>query len=119
MELSQMDRMLLPGLFAPKEKQSLYQAMCAVRSIGAHSMIQKESHIKEVMRIVGVTSYDQAASRQLNQQTMLDILRNMDNIKKLYFAKFVSLTGLIGGISEKEEMLINWLYSQIGVPTDF
>lgn len=119
MELSPMDKMVLPGLFLPKEKQSLYQVMCAVRQIGGHHMDQKESHIKEVMSIVGISSGDQVQSRSLTQSQMTDTLKGMEDIKKLYFAKFVSLTALIGGASEKEELFLNWLYSDINVPTDF
>ena len=119
MELSPMDRMIVSGLFSPQEKQSLYQVMCAVRKIGNHHMMQKEKHIREVMTISGITSNDQIQSRTLSQPQMTDILKRMDNGKKLYFAKFVSITGLIGGLSEKETMFINWLFSEINVPTDF
>ena len=118
MDLSPMDKMILPGLFTSQEKQSLYQVMCAVRQIGAHSLVQKESHIKEVMAIVGLTSFDQAQSRSLSQSQMTNILKCMDDGKKMYFAKFVSITGLIGGITQKETMFINWLYSEIQVPMD-
>lgn len=114
-----MDKMILPGLFSSQEKQSLYQVMCAVRKIGAHHINQKEDHIHEVMSIVGITSTDQSQSRSLTQPQMMSILKNMHDGKKLYFAKFVSITGLIGGISEKETLFINWLYSEINVPTDY
>lgn len=119
MELSPMDKMVIPGLFSPQEKQSLYQVMCAVRQIGNHHMMQKENHIHEVMAIAGITSNDQIQSRTLTQPQMMGILKRMEDGKKLYFAKFVSITGLIGGISEKETMFISWLYSEINVPTDF
>ena len=119
MELSPMDKTVIPGLFSPQEKQSLYQVMCAVRQIGSHHMSQKLEHIQEVMAITGITSQDQVQSRTMSQQQMTGILKRMTDIKKLYFAKFVSITGLIGGISEKETMFINWLYSEINVPTDF
>lgn len=119
MELSPMDKMIIPGLFSPQEKQSLYQVMCAVRQIGSHHMMQKENHIHEVMAITGISSNDQIQSRTLTQPQMMGILKRMDDGKKLYFAKFVSITGLIGSISEKEMMLINWLFSEINVPTDF
>lgn len=119
MELSPMDKMIIPDLFSPQEKQSLYQVMCAVRLIGNHHMMQKENHIHEVMAIARITSNDQTQSRTLTQPQMTDILKRMDDGKKLYFAKFVSITGLIGGISEKETMFINWLLSEINIPTDF
>lgn len=119
MELSPMDKMIIPGLFSPQEKQSLYQVMCAVRQIGSHHMTEKENHIHEVMAITGITSKDQAESRTLTQPQMMSILKGMNDGQKLYFAKFVSITGLIGGISQKETMFINWLYSDINVPTDF
>lgn len=118
MELSPMDRLIIPGLYSPKEKQSLYQVMCAVRQIGAHHMEQKENHIYEVMSIVGITSSDQIQSRSLSQSEMTGILKRMDDGQKLYFAKFVSVTGLIGGISDKEATFINWLFSEIDIPID-
>lgn len=119
MELSPMDKMILPGLFSPQQKQSLYQVMCAVRKIGSHDMHTKEGHIHEVMAITGTSPNDQAQSRTLTQPQMMSILKRMDELQKLYFAKFVSITGLIGGITQKETMFINWLYSEINVPTDF
>lgn len=119
MELSPMDKMIIPGLLSPQEKQALYQVMCAVRQIGGHHMTQKEKHIHEVMSVAGITTNDQIQSRSLTQPQMISILRRMDDGKKLYFAKFVSITGLIGGISDKETMFINWLFSEINVPTDF
>lgn len=119
MDLSSMDRMILPELFTSQEKQSLYQVMCAVRKIGAHHMESKEQHIHEVMSITGITGKDQMQSRLLTQPQMIGILKQMDDGKKLYFAKFISITGLIGGLSEKETMFINWLFSEINIPTDF
>lgn len=119
MELSPIDKIILPALFTAQEKQSLYQVMCAVRQIGSHHMAAKEQHIHEVMSITNITSNDQVQSRLFTQQQMTDILKRMEDGKKLYFAKFVSITGLIGGISEKETMFINWLFSEINVPTDF
>lgn len=113
-----MDQMIIPGLFSSLEKQSLYQVMCAVAQIGGHHMTQKENHIYEVMSIVGITSDDQEMSRSLSEPQMTSILKQMDDVKKLYFAKFVSITGLLGGLSEKETMFINWLYSQINVPIE-
>ena len=93
--------------------------MCAVRQIGAHDMVAKECHIHEVMSIAGITTVDQAQSRLLSQPQMTGILKRMEDGKKLYFAKFVSITGLIGGINQKEAMFINWLFSEINIPTDF
>ena len=119
MELSPMDKMILPGLFSPQQKQSLYQVMCAVRQIGSHDMSAKENHIHEVMAITGITPSDQAQSRTLTQNQMITVLKRMDDPQKLYFAKFVSITGLIGGVTQKETMFINWLFSEINVPTDF
>lgn len=119
MELSPLDKMILPNLFSPQEKQSLYQVMCAVLQIGAHHMNEKKQHIYDVMSIIGITSVDQDRSRQMTQSQMTNILKAMDDSKKLYVAKFVSITGLIGGITQKETMFINWLYSEIKVPTDF
>ena len=84
MELSPMDKMIIPGLFSPQEKQSLYQVMCAVRQIGNHHMMQKENHIHEVMAIAGITSNDQIQSRTLTQPQMTGILKRMEDGKKLY-----------------------------------
>lgn len=116
MDLTPMDKMIIPSLFSPNEKQSLYQVMCAVRLVGNHNMKEKENHIREVMTIVGITSSNQIQSRLLTKLQINNILKRMDNLNKLYFAKFVSITGLIGGLSEKEEMFINSIYSEICVP---
>lgn len=114
-----MDEMVIPNLFSSQQKQVLYQTMCAVRLFGNHHMTEKWNHIQEVVNIVGITLNDKVQSRQLTQLQMISILKQMDDINKLYFAKFVSVTGLIGGISEKETSFINWLYNEISVPMDF
>lgn len=119
MELSPMDKMIIPGLFSALEKQAMYQVMCAVRQIGSHHMDEKERHIHEVMSIVGITSADQQLSRRLTRSQMTEALKRMDDVKKLYFAKFASITALIGGNTQKETMFLNWLYSEVKVPSDF
>lgn len=119
MELSTMDKLIIPGLFSPMEKQAMYQVMCAVRQIGAHHMADKERHIHEVMSIVGITPADQQQSRSLTQMQMTEVLKRMDDAKKLYFAKFTSITAIVGGPTQKEVMFLNWLYAELNVPSDF
>ena len=116
MELSQMDRMILPGLFAPEERQTLYQTMCAVRMMGQHAQAAKLQVIREAMAICSISSADQEQSRRLTQPQMLEIMKRMDDGKKCYFAKFCSLVALAGGNSQKDTMFLNWLYAEIEVP---
>lgn len=118
MKLSPIDHMIIQGLFSTQQKQSLYQVMCAVRQIGSHHMSEKENQILEVMNIVGITSQDQAQSRHLTHPQIIGILKLMNEGQKFYFAKFVSIIGLIGGPSEKEIQFINLLFSEVNIPTD-
>lgn len=90
--------------------------MCAVRQIGAHNMAEKEAHIMEVSRVINITNTNVHLSRSKNQLQMTNTLKNMSDPQKWYFAKFVSITGLIGGLSPKEDQFINWLFSQVQVP---
>ena len=106
-------------MFTPRERQSLYQVMCAVRQIGKHHLEQKLQHIHEVMSITGITPTDVAQSRALTEPQMISILKQMSDTKKLYFAKFISMTALIGGCTENESKFSNWIISEIEVPTDF
>lgn len=116
MELSPMDRRILPGLFSPAERQALYQTMCAVRMMGQHAQAAKLQVIREAMDVCNISSTDQEQSRRFNQPQMMGIMKKMDDGKKLYFAKFCSLVALAGGNSQKETMFLNWLYAEIQVP---
>lgn len=116
MELSPMDRLILPGLFSPAERQTLYQTMCAVRLMGQHAQDSKLKVIREAMAICNILSTDQEQSRTLTQPQMMDIMKQMDDGKKCYFAKFCSLVALAGGNSPKETIFLNWLYAEIKVP---
>ena len=116
MELSPMDRMILPGLFSPAERQTLYQTMCAVRMMGQHAQAAKLQVIREAMAVCHITPADQEQSRRFSQPQMIEIMQRMDDGKKCYFAKFCSLVALAGGNSQKETMFLNWLYAEIEVP---
>ena len=116
MELSPMDRMILPGLFSPAERQTLYQTMCAVRMMGQHAQAAKLQVIREAMAVCNISSADQVQSRRFSQPQMMEIMKRMDDGKKCYFAKFCSLVALAGGNSQKETMFLNWLYAEIEVP---
>ncbi|MDE6228033.1 MAG: hypothetical protein K2M63_11010 [Muribaculaceae bacterium] len=113
-----MDEVIVRNLFSSSEKQTLYQVMCAVRSIGSHHLSEKEKHIHQLMRVLNISSYDQQASRTLTQLQMTSIMKGMEDVKKLYFAKFLSQTALIGGLSEKESLFLNWLFSEINIPSN-
>lgn len=117
MELSPMDRMVLPNLFSPRERQAMYQVMCAVRQFGTHAQGEKLQVIREAMNICNISAVDQEQSRKLTQPQMMQILKSMEDINKCYFARFCSLVALAGGNSPKETMFLNWLYEEIDVPS--
>lgn len=119
MELSSTDKIILHTLFSPQEKQSLYQVMCAVRKIGGHHITEKTQHIQEVMSITGISEADKVQSRKLTQPQMTTTIKCMSTTKKLYLAKFVSMTALIGGASEKELMFLNWFFNEANISPDF
>ncbi|MDN0051753.1 hypothetical protein QVN91_01985 [Bacteroides caecigallinarum] len=119
MELSPMDRMILPNLFESKERQALYQLICGVRLIGKHHMVEKENYIYDVTQVVGISSQDKEKSRSLTREEMVMTMKNMEDIKKLYLAKFASKVALIGGISQQETIFLNMLYKEIEVPEEF
>lgn len=116
MDLSPIDRMILPGLFTSDERQTLYQTMCAIRMLGQHAQAAKLQVIHEAMAVCNISSSDQEQSRKFTQPQMMGIMKRMDDGKKCYFAKFCSLVALAGGNSQKETMFLNWLYSEINVP---
>lgn len=116
MELSPMDRLILPRLFSPEERQTLYQTMCGVRMMGQHAQEAKLQVIREAMAICNISAEDQDKSRRLTQPQMMEIMKNMDDGKKCFFAKFCSLVALAGGNSQKETLFLNWLYAEIEVP---
>lgn len=117
MDLSPIDRMILPGLFTSDERQTLYQTMCAVRLMGQqNAQTAKLQVIREAMTVCNISSTDQEQSRRFSQPQMMEIMKRMDDTKKCYFAKFCSHVALASGNSQKETMFLNWLYAEINVP---
>lgn len=116
MNFSPIDQMLLPNIFSVIEKQSIYQALCAIRAVGQHDAELKESVINDVLRIIRFTENDRILSRNLSQQQMTDALKVMNDPKKLYLARFISNVALAGGSTPKEEKMAYFLFDMFEIP---
>ena len=116
MNFSITDKYILAKLYKPTEKQSIYQALCAVRNIGKHDMENKGNIINEVMNIIGFTEQDLIASRKLSLQQMAQILQKMSKEKKIYLAKFISNVALVGGATENETKFAYQLFNLFQIP---
>ena len=116
MNFSITDKYILSGLYTASEKQSIYQALCAVRNIGKHDMENKGNIINEVMKIIGLTEQERISSRNLSLQQMTQILQKMDESKKIYLAKFISNVVLVGGATENETKFAYQLFNLFQIP---
>lgn len=116
MNLSIIEKNIIPTLYISIEKQSIYQVLCAVRNIGKHDMESKEDVINEVMNIMGFTEQERIASRKLTQQQMTQALQKMSDEKKIYFAKFISNVALVGGVTTNESKFVFQLFNLFQIP---
>lgn len=119
MLLAPSDLVAVSNAYSPRERESIYQVLCAIMKIAGHHTDEKWSFICEVMDAVGISSEDQKNSRKLNADQMTTVLRHMSQIKKVYLAKFMSLTTLIGEPRDRETKFVYGLFRNFEIPEDF
>lgn len=119
MLLSPSDRVAVSNAYSPRERESIYQVLCAIMKIAGHHTDEKWNFICEVMDAVGISKEDQKNSRKLNADQMNAALRSMSQIKKIYLAKFMSITSLIGEARERETKFVYGLFRIFEIPEDF
>lgn len=116
MEISIYDKMAL-AQFTSVEKQSMYQLLCGAMVVDGNRDSREIALINEVSKIMNFTVAEQQASRSLSGETMINILRSMDDFKKIYVAKFMAQVLLADGIvTQKEEQFFMYMKDLLQLP---
>lgn len=118
MDISHIDRLAL-SQFSSEEKQSIYQMLCGMMIIDKEPDPREKRIIEEVVDIIGLTQSERQASRAMNTQRQLNVLKSMDTLKKCYLAKFLAQVALADGVVTREEnVFFNYYTQMLGLPAD-
>ena len=118
MDISHIDRLAL-SRFSSEEKQSIYQMLCGMMIIDKEPDPREKRIIEEVVDIIGLTQTERQASRAMNTQRQLNVLKSMDTLKKCYLAKFLAQVALADGVVTREEnVFFNYYTQMLGLPAD-
>lgn len=118
MDISHIDRLAL-SRFSSEEKQSIYQMLCGMMIIDKEPDPREKRIIEEVVDIIGLTQSERQASRAMNTQRQLNVLKSMDTLKKCYLAKFLAQVALADGVVTREEnVFFNYYTQMLGLPAD-
>ena len=116
MEITIYDKMAL-SQFTSIEKQSMFQLLCGAMMIDGKRDSSEVAIINEISRIMNFTVEEHQASRSLSAETMTKVLRNMDDFKKIYVAKFMAQVILADGIvTSKEEQFFIYMKDMLQLP---
>ena len=118
MDISHIDRLAL-SRFSSEEKQSIYQRLCGMMIIDKEPDPREKRIIEEVVDIIGLTQSERQASRAMNTQRQLNVLKSMDTLKKCYLAKLLAQVALADGVVTREEnVFFNYYTQMLGLPAD-
>ena len=118
MDISHIDRLAL-SRFSSEEKQSIYQMLCGMMIIDKEPDPREKRIIEVVVDIIGLTQSERQASRAMNTQRQLNVLKSMDTLKKCYLAKFLAQVALADGVVTREEnVFFNYYTQMLGLPAD-
>ena len=118
MDISHIDRLAL-SRFSSEEKQSIYQMLCGMMIIDKEPDPREKRIIEEVVDIIGLTQSERQASRAMNTQRQLNVLKSMDTLKKCYLAKFLAQVTLADGVVTREvNVFFNYYTQMLGLPAD-
>ena len=116
MNISFLDKIALSH-YSSIEKQSMYQMICGALSVDGDRDPRELQMVEEIVSLIGLTPSERQASRSLDGNTMIRILRSMDDMKKLYLAKFISQVVLADGkVDPKEDAFVRYYFDILEIP---
>ncbi len=116
MNLTSAEKLILIA-FSSVEKQAFYQFMCGAMSIDGDRDPQEIAIINEVTSIMNLTPQERQASRMTSTESQLRVLKNMDVLKKMCFAKIVANILLAdGGVTREENEFIKYYFRVLEIP---
>ncbi len=116
MNLTSFEKLTLMA-FSSEEKQSFYQFMCGAMSVDRDRDPKEIEIINEVTSIMNLTPQERQASRIMSTESQLQVLKNMNELKKMCLAKVTANILLAdGGVTAEENEFIKYYFKLLGIP---
>jgi uncharacterized tellurite resistance protein B-like protein len=116
MNLTSLDRMIL-SQYSSLEKESIYQIVCAAMSIDGERDPREIRVVNEIVDVIGLTESEREASRRLDEPTMSQAIRSMNEIKRAYVGKFIAQVILADGkVTQREQFFFDYLFQHLNLP---
>ena len=118
MNLSAIDRMAL-SQFSSLEKESIYQVVYNTMLVDEEKDPREHQLVEEIVDIIGINDEEREASKQLDESTVIETIRNMSNLQRAYVAKFIAQMVLADGeVNDHERLYFNTLLDKLYLPVD-
>lgn len=116
MELDYFDKLAL-STFTSLEKQSFFQLLSGAMIVDGQRDQREIAVINSICNAMHFTIAEHEASRKHNFNTLVDILRKMDNTKKAIVGKYMARVVLADGvITPKEEQFFYQMKDILQLP---
>lgn len=105
--------------FSPVEKESIYQIVCNTMLVDKVKDSREQQLVEEIADIIGINQEEREASKQLDETTVIETIRNMTNLQKqrAYVAKFIAQMVLADGkVDDQERLYFNTLLDKLYLP---
>ncbi len=118
MALTSSDKLALMT-FSSRERQATYQVLCGMMAVDGDRDPREKRIIEDCMAAMNFTESERVASRSLSVSQQLQILKSMDQLKKVYLAKFLAQVSVADGVVTREENgLFTYLLNVLDLPLD-
>ena len=116
MNISFFDQLAMRS-YTALERESIYQMICGAMSVDGYRAPQESRLVEEIVNLIGLTSEERVASRSLSSEVMTRALKNMDDLKKCYLAKFIAQIVLADGVIDpKENAFVEYYFNLLEIP---
>lgn len=103
--------------FSPVEKESIYQIVCNTMLVDEEKDSREQQLVEEIADIIGINQEEREASKQLDETTVIETIRNMTNLQRAYVAKFIAQMVLADGkVDDQERLYFNTLLDKLYLP---
>ena len=116
MDLSVIEKMILSE-YSAIERECVYQVVCAAMIVDGERDPRELKLVEEIVGAIGLSEYEREASRHIERSKIVQVIRNMYDLKRAYVAKLIAEVILADGkITEREEMFFYSICSELNLP---
>lgn len=116
MELSDLERTVLTQCTL-QEKECIFQAVRATMNSDGETGAREQKLLEEVKAALGLTDEEAEASKALDKQTLIPIVRNMNYFKRLCTGKLMTqMVYADDVVTQSEQLFILNVFDQFNIP---